>query len=499
MRSSFGIYDVFMDITGIPKGDDFPSAIEEAIGEAKVMLIVIGPEWNRDDRLSAEDDWVRQEIALALKRRVPVKTVLVNGATWPPKLPKLLRRLLTINYIELRDTHWDEDVQDVTITVKIILSPDLAKQLRTRRRSFRIFVIHDLAMSDGDRIWEQRCRAILSGSVNRWSKTPLDAEVRFFSCSKQLDGSDTTVPPEKFEDTIARLLFHSASGGENGEGSPRNIAPSDRWVHTARLLGVWLLDEKVRRRIGDVLLREVKAFDPILIFAYSAGAVVAYEAFAREPDAASNRAFVTLGCPLGIPRIRATFGGRIEELSGALLWLNFFNPVDTPFATRLRIKQQGPKDKFTEFQIPFPSQSTDPEAVEEYLNHVRTREDFWRFVTAPTRRRVKGSGSSDLFFKRRPEPRRALLVGINQYPDRDNHLSGCVNDVYLMSAVLQEYGFESENIAAVTNERATSVHIRERLHWLLDDADDHDQRLFYFSGHGAIIPSVDCAETGNPA
>jgi len=262
-------------------------------------------------------------------------------------------------------------------------------------------------------------------------------------------------------------------------------------------MGVWLLDEKARRRISDAFLKDVKTFNPILIFAFSVGALVAYEAFAREQGAAKDLALVTLACPLGTPRIRATFGGRIGELSRARLWLNFFNPSDTPFATPLRIKEHRFEDNFAEFEISFPSRSADSEAVEEYLNHVRTRQDFWRFVTRPQRKTVRKSAVAELFFKRRPERLRALLVGINEYPNRDNRLLGCVSDVYLMSAVLQERGFDSESIAAVMNERATSVHVREKLHWLLDDAGENDERIFYFSGHGAVIPSVDSAETTN--
>lgn len=497
MGSSFGSDDVFMDISGIAKGDDFPRAIEQAIGEAKVILVVIGPEWNREDRLSAEHDWVGQEIALALKRRIPILPVLVNGATFPKKVPRPLRRLLNTNAIELRDTRWEVDVQQVATAVKIILSPDLAKQVRAHRKTFRIFVIHDLAISDGDRIWQERCRTILSGSLNRWSKTPLSVKVRFFSSADLLSSASETVPVERLRDTTARLLSYGMQLGDLNEGLSRNITPSDRWVHTARMLGIWLLDEKVRRRISTAFLKDVKSFGPVLIFAYSVGAVVAYEAFAREQDVVNNRVFVTFGSPLGIPEVRASFGGRIEELSGARLWLNFFNPIDTPFATRLRIKRY-PSKNFTEFKISFPSRSADSEAVEEYLNHVRTRQDFWSFVTtiAPSER-VKRSTPSELLFKGRPQRRRALLVGIGEYPDRDKRLLGCINDVYLMSTVLQEMGFESENIAVVMNQRATAVHLRERLQWLLDEAGDGDERIFYFSGHGATIPSLDTAETTN--
>jgi hypothetical protein len=83
---------------------------------------------------------------------------------------------------------------------------------------------------------------------------------------------------------------------------------------------------------------------------------------------------------------------------------------------------------------------------------------------------------------------RALLVGINAYPDPANRLEGCVNDVFLMSSVLQECGFDAEDIRVVIDERATASAIMDRLHWLLDGTAANDQRFFYYSGHGAQLP-----------
>jgi metacaspase-1 len=48
----------------------------------------------------------------------------------------------------------------------------------------------------------------------------------------------------------------------------------------------------------------------------------------------------------------------------------------------------------------------------------------------------------------KPPKRRALLVSINGYPDPTHKLNGCVNDVYSVSALLQENGFLPEDITA---------------------------------------------------
>jgi hypothetical protein len=92
--------------------------------------------------------------------------------------------------------------------------------------------------------------------------------------------------------------------------------------------------------------------------------------------------------------------------------------------------------------------------------------------------------------------KRALLVGINDYPNPAQRLEGCVNDTFLVSSTLQECRFTPEDIRVVLNERATAAGIRERLDWLLSDARDGDVRVFYYSGHGAHIPNRGGSESG---
>jgi len=60
--------------------------------------------------------------------------------------------------------------------------------------------------------------------------------------------------------------------------------------------------------------------------------------------------------------------------------------------------------------------------------------------------------------------------------------------VFQVSSVLQECGFAAEDIRVVLNGRATAANMRRRLEWLLEDAGADDQRVFYYSGHGAQLP-----------
>ncbi len=85
--------------------------------------------------------------------------------------------------------------------------------------------------------------------------------------------------------------------------------------------------------------------------------------------------------------------------------------------------------------------------------------------------------------------RRALLVGINHYPDPRNNLKGCVNDALQVSRMLQE-GFlfdDVRQIRLLTDERATTAAIKDRLRWLLDGAAAGDVLVFHYSGHGSQV------------
>jgi hypothetical protein len=85
--------------------------------------------------------------------------------------------------------------------------------------------------------------------------------------------------------------------------------------------------------------------------------------------------------------------------------------------------------------------------------------------------------------------RRALLVGINRYPDPANRLSGCVNDVLQVSDLLHRgFGFDpTRDIRLLTDERATTRRIIERLHWLVGGARPGDVLVFHYSGHGSQV------------
>jgi pterin-4a-carbinolamine dehydratase len=110
---------VFMDVDEIRVGDTWPQTLDNALNTAAALIVVIGPTWLRvadaygRRRLDLSEDWVRTEIERSLVKGITVIPVIVSRATMPPKesLPEAIVALANQQYIELRETHWKQDLQ----------------------------------------------------------------------------------------------------------------------------------------------------------------------------------------------------------------------------------------------------------------------------------------------------------------------------------------------------------------------------------------------------
>jgi hypothetical protein len=85
---------------------------------------------------------------------------------------------------------------------------------------------------------------------------------------------------------------------------------------------------------------------------------------------------------------------------------------------------------------------------------------------------------------------RALVVGIDEYPGGDR-LSSCVNDARGMTDLLtKQFGVPKENVRVLLNADASAIGIRRAFkEHLLDTTKPGDDAIFYFSGHGAVVPN----------
>jgi hypothetical protein len=128
LRNRFGPETIFMDVDTVDPGDDFAEAIERAIEDCAVVIALIGKEWltARDDngrRLDHPDDFVRLELAAALKRKIRVIPALVQGAAMPSsrELPTDLAPLARRNAIPISDPHFDSDVAGLIRALEKVL------------------------------------------------------------------------------------------------------------------------------------------------------------------------------------------------------------------------------------------------------------------------------------------------------------------------------------------------------------------------------------------
>jgi len=81
--------------------------------------------------------------------------------------------------------------------------------------------------------------------------------------------------------------------------------------------------------------------------------------------------------------------------------------------------------------------------------------------------------------------KRALLVGIDVYPDPQNNLNSCVADTHRFQGLLQgTYGFDPQNITMLHNSDATLANVRGELGRLFGGVSAGDEIVFFESSHG---------------
>src|SRR5262245_48765159 len=119
LEEVFARDQLFMDVDSIPPGHDFVRVLEEQVARCDVLLAIIGKGWlgARDHqgarRLDKPDDFVRIEIASALKQQKLVIPILVHDARMPrtDELPENIRPLAWRNAVRLSHERFRADTQ----------------------------------------------------------------------------------------------------------------------------------------------------------------------------------------------------------------------------------------------------------------------------------------------------------------------------------------------------------------------------------------------------
>jgi hypothetical protein len=90
--------------------------------------------------------------------------------------------------------------------------------------------------------------------------------------------------------------------------------------------------------------------------------------------------------------------------------------------------------------------------------------------------------------KAKKAPKRALCVGINDYPYDGNDLNGCVNDARAWAEILTlKFGFPSSDIKLMLDSEATKKNTLAALKELLSGTQPGDTLVFTNSSHGSYV------------
>src|SRR5262245_52357013 len=93
--------------------------------------------------------------------------------------------------------------------------------------------------------------------------------------------------------------------------------------------------------------------------------------------------------------------------------------------------------------------------------------------------------------------KRALCVGINNYPGTGDDLDGCVNDAKAWAALFTDhYDFTKSDVKVLLNKEATHRAMIKALEQLLTGARHGDVLVFANSSHGTYVADTDGDEPG---
>jgi hypothetical protein len=125
LADRFGDEQIFMDVDSLPLGVDFVKYLKQTLDATDAALVLIGPFWLNaaDDaggrRLDDPKDFVRIEVAAALRGGLHVIPVLVDGAQMPSKdvLPPNLKQLASLQALKF-ERRGREAIRDLIAAIE---------------------------------------------------------------------------------------------------------------------------------------------------------------------------------------------------------------------------------------------------------------------------------------------------------------------------------------------------------------------------------------------
>ena len=116
---------IFIDVDSIGFGDDFINYVENSINACDIFLAIIGPKWLEImQRKSNEIDFVRLEIAAALKNNIKIIPLLLEDTKMPSfsDLPEEIKHLSRRNAFLLSHISFNNQIEKLAVTLKDLFS-----------------------------------------------------------------------------------------------------------------------------------------------------------------------------------------------------------------------------------------------------------------------------------------------------------------------------------------------------------------------------------------
>ncbi|MFE4450915.1 toll/interleukin-1 receptor domain-containing protein [Streptomyces sp. NPDC056796] len=131
LSDRLGADELFKSGRSIPPGADFAEILRRQAAECELMCVLIGPGWldargeNGVRLLDRSHDWVRLEIATALRAGNRVVPVLLGDATMLPDasaLPAEIASLARLQFLRVPETHLADGLAHLADAVTALLS-----------------------------------------------------------------------------------------------------------------------------------------------------------------------------------------------------------------------------------------------------------------------------------------------------------------------------------------------------------------------------------------
>ena len=173
----------------------------------------------------------------------------------------------------------------------------------------------------------------------------------------------------------------------------------------------------------------------------------------------------------------------IQYKNNTIMNINIFNLMSQWLVKLLQLLTGG---QSTTVPTNSSSSSVDSEDDRESDSYDTNLDAEHSSVSSGISNTTNESTTSESTKEENPMNKKALCVGINDYPGGSNDLSGCVNDCNDWATLLQsEYGFTQ--VVKLINAQATRSAITQALSALVNGSKAGDVLVFSYSGHGSYI------------